>query len=717
MNLFKKFIKGTLLLALLAMFLYQGSPVVRAEHCSDDMPPLLKAECEKSHAEEEEEPPSDEEILAKIEALVEGAKDKPQSALNKADAIQEIAKAAEKTHRLFGPLINFFSFQIGNFLGHDYVYTGAMGKMLQKIWVISRNIVNIVFVFLLLIIALSLVFNPSTEKGAIPGKLLIFTLLLVAVNFSYLGTKVVLDAAGVVTHVVFAIPSGISTANTGVNVESCKVNDIIEPSSEGCFPAAIYAPVDSGGNEPLNFMRGEGEDDECKDLEEGYADAYEGEKGTGKPRNPAEMTNREKNEVFQRRTSICWENLNLFKYDQNTAVVYLTYGSARVQNLINSNAGDDFAQLTVGVIMSLVIQLAYSIALIALWIALIIRMIMLWLLVAFSPFIILMLYWKYGGGQQNPFEAVSKYFSLEAFFKWAFVPAKVGAIFAVSFIIISAGQTMGEGTISIIDNLNKGGFTFKIYNTRSLFMGMDSLQSFIWLIVSLVILWMGTFAVLEDMPIVSSVTNRIRDYGISTARFLGKAAYVAPILPLGKEGEKISAKGLISPIDIRGKAEAYALPEEGARETLKIRDKVKDFKVSSIQSYLDKGLTKLGDSEKAELARTMAKELKYSNAKDLGDAVEKQTAAFTAGFMDDKKLKDTDAKALADILKKFSTKAGPAAVAAAPAAPGKPAAEAAPAAGGAGGAGSAEQLRLDAEKRELDTKALGDTLKKSKGEK
>jgi hypothetical protein len=570
MKLFKKLITGTLIAFMLALPLMMiSSPVNQAqaqeEECAPGDPlcsPLtttaedeaLAASTRSDDMNARGDAVSGESgggggcsaedfdcILGNIEPA-EG----PQDARNAQEIVDEVAKLASKTHRFFMPLINFFSFQIGNFLGNDYIYNGAMGEILHRIWITMRNIVNIIFVFVLLWMAIKEIFAINQESE-LRKNLVVFVLLLVAVNFTWLATKVVLDAANVATHVVFAIPSGISGAANFEDLKTCKVNINPGKAPEGvCFPSAILAPSDSGTNTPLFW-----DEQHCAAIKEAYSgtpeSAYkadgtmnvtsynaDGERSGGAS---------EANKNLQRRTSICMENLNLFSYDQNTAVIYLTYGAARIQNLIFATNGSDAIQLAVGVLMSLIIQIAYTVALFAFFVALVLRMAFLWLLVAFSPLLVLLVWFK----DSSSLGDIKESFSLEAFINWAFAPVKVGAVLSVSFIMISAGQAASSGTGatagSYIDKVNtESGFLFKILEPQSLFMGTETLQNFIWLLITLVVLWMGVFAVLTKVGPVQfqNFMNKIKETGVGVATAIGTSPYYAPILPLGKGGAKQS---------------------------------------------------------------------------------------------------------------------------------------------------------------------------------
>jgi len=295
-----------------------------------------------------------------------------------------------------------------------------------------------------------------------------------------------------------------------------------EPIEGMCYPTKIFAPADTGSSKIIYWP-----DEQCDEVEERYNDAYDSE---GKENPNAKETNKE----LWGRTSMCMENLNIFKYDQNTSTIYLTYGMARIQNLVDSTTGsnDSGSGLAVGVLMSIVLQIIYAIALGALFVALVFRMIALWLLVAFSPILVLTFLLGEGGGDGS---GLKKYFSFDQFINWAFVPAKVGIIFTVAFIMISAGQSMSSVSLVLFDTAKTdSGVTFEFLKQDSLFAGIGSLQSLIWYIMVVVVLWLGTFSILGNLTIIGGFMDRIKEGGKTFAGSLAKLPYVAPILPGGR---------------------------------------------------------------------------------------------------------------------------------------------------------------------------------------
>ncbi|MFH0838495.1 MAG: hypothetical protein V1880_04495 [Patescibacteria group bacterium] len=579
-----RFIKGTFISLMLAMMLNLGAGFLGSS-AGTIMVPEAYAEVDFDAAVGNMKP---------VEEM-------PKDATAVSDMLDKAAKWANWGHAFFAPLINFFSFHIGNFLGTDYIFNDKMGEILHKIWVISRNLVNIAFVFILLWLALNTIFNPGFPLDDLKKKLLFFALLLVGVNFSWLGTRIVLDAANVTTHAVFAIPSGISSPPTANS--PCEINGPDELARGSCYPTTIIAPADSGSQPPLIWEDKEGDSDNCAKAKAAYQgsddSAYLAD-GTINAKTDTNLTEAsEKNKKFQRRMSICMENLNLVNYNQNTAVIYLTYGMARIQNLIAPVGKGNPANLAVSVLMSYSIQLAYAVSLLALFLALIVRTAILWLFVAFSPFLVLLIWFK-GKEDVDLGEGQFK-FGIREFANWAFVPAKVGAVFAISFIMISAGQAVGEVNFSIFDKLQSatGGGVYSIPDVKTLYAGIGSLNQFIWLLMSLVVLWMGVFGVLGKMSIIKLFTHKIKTAGTELFKVVAELPYKAPILPLGKGGEKIGIKAAYDQYGPVGRLRKWYGEDREVDDTRKLTRNAKTPEAQQAVRYAVKnGIEKQADANR-----------------------------------------------------------------------------------------------------------------------
>ena len=241
---------------------------------------------------------------------------------------------------------------------------------------------------------------------------------------------------------------------------------------------------------------------------------------------------------------ICYSSLDMTKYNQNTSSIFLTYNLAKIQNIVRSPAATNstFGLMSlVRLTLSIIIALAYTISLGALFIALMVRMAILWIMVAFSPVIVILFFNDLIPGVQQ----LEEYLGLGQFIKWAFSPAAVGAVFSVAFLMVTAGQNINEtGGIGIVGKFQGiGGGEFSLYGYQNLFSGMSSLDEILWMFMTMAIMWIGTFAILGKLPIVNKVTDGIKGYAESAAKFMATTPLNAPIFTVG--GTKTSIMGTL----------------------------------------------------------------------------------------------------------------------------------------------------------------------------
>lgn len=91
------------------------------------------------------------------------------------------------------------------FMDNRFIYDPVVIDDLHNVWLMFRNIVNILFVFLLIVVALKNLFmwKKLEDLWKIVWKIVI---ALVLVNFSWFAIKVVVDFGSVMTNVVFRLP-------------------------------------------------------------------------------------------------------------------------------------------------------------------------------------------------------------------------------------------------------------------------------------------------------------------------------------------------------------------------------------------------------------------------------------------------------------------------------------------------------------------------------
>ena len=285
----------------------------------------------------------------------------PAEAVDLTEKLREtIVNVSILMNRIFNPFILFFTKHIGTLLSNEYIYGGGMGEMLHKIWVVSRNIVNIVFVLILLFLAVRHIF-AGEENTDLKKTLPKFVIMLIAINFSWMASRIVLDAANVATNVVFAIPSGVKGALPAglvkeIEGEGCKIDPKTNKPDKHCTLSEAWMPFDS--TRSWNMY-----EKDCKtfNVERQYEIAYPKDRET----EFSELT--EAYSAYKTNT-FCWKNIDLSQYARTNAAYHLTYNMASVQNLPQATPGDT-SKIGIGTLMAVFIQLVYVVAFLALFIA------------------------------------------------------------------------------------------------------------------------------------------------------------------------------------------------------------------------------------------------------------------------------------------------------------------------------------------------------------
>ncbi len=457
----------------------------------------------------------------------------PQPTTDVNKIIAQVGQLSTWVNYIFNPAINFITFKIGALLSNDYIFAGTMGTMLQSIWRVNRNIVNIIFVLVLLYLALKYIFG-SEEGGTDLKKVLpMFALMLIAVNFSWLASKVVLDAASVATQIVFSLPTAVKgvIGDEVLNnqIKNCEIDPKNGNTKGMCSSTLVRTVPDAKFTVNLNDTTGE-----CNGIEDRYKaenpPPNENSTPTTTPAAPAADATTpppaptiDQTHPLKGINIFCWKTIDLADYNQNNASYFLSYSMARVQRLTQASTSDAF-KLSIGVIFSILIQVVYLVAFASLFIAMILRIAVLWFFVAFSPLLVLALFLE---EHVKELKLSEETLSMGTFIQWAFAPAKLGAVWAVGFMMITMGQTLGENFFSKA-NAEPG----QILNVGALFMGMDNLQEFMWLLMTVGIIWVGTFAVLTKLEIGKEIFAKINSAGTRVAEVVGKSPILAPIMPI-----------------------------------------------------------------------------------------------------------------------------------------------------------------------------------------
>lgn len=390
---------------------------------------------------------------------------------------------------------------------------GSLLDVLNLIWQLSRDLMNVAFALGLVGAAIYTVVTANKEFVA--SHLKSFVMAVVLVNFSWFIPQVVLDIANVATVTVYSIPSAIVSPDAECRYTSTK--------SEGCFDEQ---PATEPGMKSCA----------CKAV----ADF--------KPF-PDKLTSdtlKASKDGWQCNIGYCIRYVKLdpaTSTKQGTVINGLVVNHARLSQMAvitRTKVDSKIADLLLFILRQMfviIIHIALFFPLLALVLGLIIRIPILWFTMAFMP--IYFLSWVVP--DEVPFmgevkEKAKKIWDL--FLKAAFLPAVVAVPLTVGFIMANAGTRVNFAGMEAIP--------FNLID------GMGSFAQLLWVMMVLAILWSGTFAALElmmaDMP-GGSFVGKIK----STGEEAGKFAAELPLatIPVPGPTNALGLANLLRPSALR----------------------------------------------------------------------------------------------------------------------------------------------------------------------
>lgn len=380
---------------------------------------------------------------------------------------------------------------------------------LNQIWVFSRDMVNVGFAFVLIVGAVYTVVTGSTEKlKSMAPK---FVIALILVNFSWFVPRVLFDVANVLTYTVYQIPSAFGT-------DTCMISEKIGDNPDGT-PIIMM--------EPCSVVN------DIKFFQDTNA-----------------ITNN-----TQSASGGIWRCLpalvcvDFVDYDPTSSkqppsrriLSSLVVNFAQLRNLASpsttitpaSTKFTDVVAFLVQLIVVLLIHIALFFPLLAISFALLMRIPILWITMAFMPFVALSPFLPSGmKGETDPMKIVN------VFLTSVFLPTMIAVPFAIGFVMLRAGMQVDPSTIPALGGLAR--------INMPLFAGMSSVWMLFWEFMALAVMWIGVFTVLKKQQITAGITEKIKGAGQSLGSFALKAPLGVPIIPMPKSmGESKSAMELL----------------------------------------------------------------------------------------------------------------------------------------------------------------------------
>lgn len=418
-----------------------------------------------------------------------------ESAISKKslEGISAFILAVEKAiQKLIWPIL----FITGDLINNNLIFGSGMEERLRDIWVPIRNIINIIFVVALVGIALYNVLGISSENSTYSIKSILPKLIaaIIAVNFSFVGVKVLLDGVNVVTTAVFAIPDKVPATMSKVVLSNdskdsemrqkfCKqlyaTNSDTGDMQDGIDKAAftivatkykINTKVLKNFDEALTFIQQHQED-----IKDKFQEDYETTK-----------TNKIFCKVGEGNTAALTTTAETFlsRYGSNNAALamainmsgILFYDRAYTLSGFSSNQYESFA---ISTIFSLLLYIIYATAFIALFVVLLTRIVVLWLALAFSPLIAVALIVPQVKDKSGEL--------IKQFMTHALAPVKIAAVMMVGWVMVDALRNVAQGTTSL--DLTTG------YAIPGIPVpGMDTIQGILVSLATVAVIWVGVWS-------------------------------------------------------------------------------------------------------------------------------------------------------------------------------------------------------------------------------
>lgn len=416
---------------------------------------------------------------------------------------QSIAKLLSIVMEFLNMLLWPFLIIIGDLMDTDLILGPGMEERLKGIWIPVRDLVNIAFAVVLLIVAFYNVLGLGGGEGDLALKTALpkIVLGLVLVNFTFIAGKVVLDLVNVATTAAFALPELASTDETpydfGEVTEEFTVNVCYKSISEATSEPTYWNEDTDGDNVPI------------------YTRLF-----CQKNETTADYDALDPNLQAKYFTNLNANNVGL--------VMAVNMGGLGSLSLLKEEGITSFSDLSISIMFAVVMYLVFAISYLVLGIVLLTRLIVLWIALALSPLAVLVYVvpqikeWAGGGG-----DFASK------IIKHLIAPIIIGVTMSMGYILISAWDGLTGGAA-----LDGGGFKVdEVISTEFLISGIDDLPQFIIALASIVIVWTGVFAAASD-TYASFATDAIKGFGERVRDAAFKAPTLLPTVPVGvKNGE------------------------------------------------------------------------------------------------------------------------------------------------------------------------------------
>ena len=364
---------------------------------------------------------------------------------------------------------------IGGLMKTDILFGSGMEDRMLAIWVQIRNLVNILFVLVLLGIAFYNVVGGSNQAYQLKGMLPKFVIGLIAVNFSFIGVKLLIDTVNVMTTAVFALPAAVQD---GLGKNPVDNKDFVNRICEGIY-----------GSDPSEYQ-----------------------KSVTADKNALCKTDKQ----FVPKAQAFFAN-----FDANNAGIVMAINLSNISDWGKVSPGvKDFKSLALGTVFSVTLFIVFATAFVALFVVLLVRLVVLWVTLVLSPLIVLTyvlpegISSSVGGGDLK-----------KKFVKNIIAPLPIALMMTIGFLML---QGMKTGSFTSLSNLTM--------NVSSISMGMfasglSTLQELIIAVGTIAVIWMGVFEAASG-TYADGIVKQIKSGVEGVGKFAATSLKYAPMFPV-----------------------------------------------------------------------------------------------------------------------------------------------------------------------------------------
>lgn len=467
-----------------------------------------------------------------------------------------LVKVQNFLNRLIWPVL----VMTGGLLDNGLLFGSGMEERLREIWIPIRNIVNILFVITLVGIALYNVLGIGEDEGTYSIKSMLPKIIIgiIAVNFSFLGIKIFLDAINVLTVSIFSLPTQISEEiATVVDVDKdtktvnnfCKLvqgksigegiseEDLIKEAEEIIYRnlASKYGVAISETDSVEQIKQKVQQDPR---LKEDAKEQFERDAQT-----------RREGQICQGFSLTPQGTLFLDSWGHQNAALAMALDMSKIvfYQEIEPNV-DNIEKLVINTLFSVLLYILYIASFLALFIVLLARLVVLWLAIALSPALLLGMVIPFFKEKVQAFGTVTDHFV-----KNAIAPISIALAMTVGWIMLRALQSV---------NAFERGSSLSFGNGIPV-TGLSTIQDLVVAVGTIAVVWLAVFAAAGE-SIAAPVTKFMKEWLGKGARYFGTLPIRhIPLVPIKLPGE---AEG-----------ERYTLSQviAGAEEAMIDRDKYK----------------------------------------------------------------------------------------------------------------------------------------------